>query len=85
MIRTFSVLSLQLKKLRRHNKSAILDLPNANLARGHQAIRGSRGDIMVTARYIDQQGDANHDKRLCATTSNGTDQCQNGSSNFLTP
>ena len=40
MIHTFSVLSLQLKKLRRHNKSAI-DLSNASAARGHKKVRRS--------------------------------------------
>ena len=39
LIHTFSVLSLQLKKLRRHNKSAI-DLSNANLACGDK--RGTK-------------------------------------------
>ena len=29
--------------------------------------------------------DPNRDKKLCDSTSNGTDQYQNGSSNFLTP
>ena len=29
--------------------------------------------------------DPNRDKKLCGSTSNGTDQCQNGSSNLLTP
>ena len=44
------MLSLQLKKLRRHNKSAI-DLSNANPARGHKEVRRSTGHITVTARY----------------------------------
>ena len=42
LIHTFSILSLQLKKLRRHNKSAI-DLSNANPSRGHQELRQSTG------------------------------------------
>ena len=29
--------------------------------------------------------DSNHNKKLCNCTRNGTDQCQNGSSNLLTP
>ena len=37
---------------------------------------------MVTARYSDQQG-SNRDKTFCDSTSNGTDQCQNGSSTLL--
>ena len=42
LIHTFSVLSLQLKKLRRHNKSAI-DLSNANPACDHKEVRRSTG------------------------------------------
>ena len=38
LVHTFSALSLQLKKLRGHNKSAI-DLSNANPARGEQGVR----------------------------------------------
>ena len=83
LIHTFSVLSLQLKKLRWHNKSAI-DLSNANPACGHKEVRRSTGHIMVTTRYSDQR-DPNRDKKLCGSTSNGTDQYQNGSSNLLTP
>ena len=37
---------------------------------------------MVTTRYSDQR-DPNRDKKLCGSTSNGTDQYQNGSSNLL--
>ena len=55
MIHTFSVLSLQLKKLRWHNQSAI-DISNDNPARGHKQVRRSRGYIMVTTRYSNQQG-----------------------------
>ena len=54
LIHTFSVLSLQPKKLRRHNKSAI-DLSNANPACSHKEVRRSTGHIMVTTRYSDQQ------------------------------
>ena len=39
---------------------------------------------MVTTRYSDQQGSKSRQK-LCGSTSNGTDQYQNGSSNLLTP
>ena len=53
--RTFSVLSSYLKKLRRHNKSAI-ELLNVNPARGHKEVRRSRGHIMVTARYSNSRG-----------------------------
>ena len=42
LIDTVSVLSLQLKKLRRHNESAI-DLSNANPARGHKEVRKVNG------------------------------------------
>ena len=73
---TFSVLSLQLKKLRGHNKSAI-DLSNVNPSCGHKEVRRSTGHIMVTTRYSDQQ--------LCGSSSNGTDQYQNGLSNLLPP
>ena len=55
LIHTFSVLSLQLKKLRWHNKSAI-DLSNANRTCGHKEVRRSTVHIMVTTRYSDQQG-----------------------------
>ena len=55
LVHTFSVLSLQLKKLRRHNKS-VIDLSNVNPARGHKEVRRSTGHIMVTARYSNQQG-----------------------------
>ena len=61
LIHTFSVLSLQLKKLRRHNKSAI-DLSNANPACGHKNVRRSTGHIMVTTRYSDQQGSKSRQK-----------------------
>ena len=55
LIHTFSVLSLQLKKLRWHNKSAI-GLSNANpAAYGHKEVLKSTGHIMVTARYSDRQ------------------------------
>ena len=43
---------------------------------------------MVTTRYSDQfflNRDPNRDKKLCGSTSDGTDQYQNGSSNLLTP
>ena len=61
LIHTFSVLSLQLKKLRRRNKSAI-DLSNANPACGHKEVRRSTGHIMVTTRYSDQQGSKSRQK-----------------------
>ena len=61
LIHTFSVLSLQLKKLRRHKKSAI-DLSNANPACGHKEVRRSTGHIMVTTRYSDQQGSKSRQK-----------------------
>ena len=61
LIHTFSVLSLQLKKLRWHNKSA-LDLSNSNPACGHKEVRRSTGHIMVTTRYSDQQGSKSRQK-----------------------
>ena len=61
LIHTFSVLSLQLKKLRGHNKSAI-DLSNANPACGHKEVRRSTGHIMVTTRHSDQQGSKSRQK-----------------------
>ena len=66
LIHTFSVLSLQLKKLRRRNTSAI-DLSNANPASGHKEVRRSTGHIMVTTRYSDHQGSKSRQKvmRLC--------------------
>ena len=39
---------------------------------------------MVTTHYSDRQGSKSRQK-LCCSTSNGTDQYQNGSSNLLTP
>ena len=51
----FSVLSLQLKKLRLYNKSTV-DLSNVDPARGHKEVRRSTAPIMVTARYSKQQG-----------------------------
>ena len=43
-----------MKKLRRHNKSAIY-LSNVNPARGHNEVRRSTGQILVTTRYSDQE------------------------------
>ena len=64
LIRTFSVLSLQVKKLWRHNKSAI-DLSNANPACGHREVRRSTGHIMVTTRYDTQTNrDPDHDNNI---------------------
>ena len=60
-IHTFSVLSLQLKKLRGHNELAI-DLLNAHPACGHKEVRRSTGHIMVTVRYSDQQGSQSRQK-----------------------
>ena len=59
-------------------------LSNANPACGHKEVRRSTGHIMVTTRYSANR-DPNRDKKLCGSTSNGTDQYQNGSSNLLTP
>ena len=46
LIHIFRVLSLQLKKLRWHNQSAI-DLSNANPLRGHKEVPRSTDHIMV--------------------------------------
>ena len=54
LIHTLSVLSAQLKKLRRHNKSAI-DLSNVNPVCGHKEVPRSTGHIVETTRYSDQQ------------------------------
>ena len=54
LIYTFSVLSLQLKKLRWHNRS-VIDLSIANPACGHKEVTRSTGHIMVATRYSDQQ------------------------------
>ena len=63
LIHTFSVLSLQLKKLRWHNKSSAIDLSNVNPACGHKEVRRSTGHIMVTTRYYsDQQGSKSRQK-----------------------
>ena len=61
LIHTFSVLSLQLKKLWRHNKSAI-DLSNVNPACGHKEVRRSTSHILVTTRYSDPQGSKSRQK-----------------------
>ena len=83
LIHIISVMSLQLKKLRRHNKSAI-DLSNANPACGHKEVRRSTGHIMVTIRYSDQQGSKSRQK-LMPLYKQWHHQCQNGSSNLLAP
>ena len=67
LIHTFSVLSLQLRKLRQYNseglgafwfffKQASHDLSNANPGSGHKEVPRSTGHIVVTTRYSDQQG-----------------------------
>ena len=54
LIHRFSVLSLQLNKLRWHNESAI-DLSNINPARGYKEVRRSTSHVIVTTRYSSQQ------------------------------
>ena len=61
LIHTSSVSSLQLKNLRRHNKSAI-DLSNTNSACGHKEVRRSTGHIVVTTRYSDHKGPKSRQK-----------------------
>ena len=54
MIHTFSVLSLQLKKLRCHNKS-VIDLSNVSPARGHKEARRPTGlvpHLLLPPLYI---------------------------------
>ena len=82
LIHTFSVLSLQLKKLRQHNKSAI-DLSNANPACRHKKVRRSTGHIMVTTRYSDQQGSKSRQK-VMRLYKQWHRPISNGSSNLLT-
>ena len=67
MIHTFSVLSLQLKKLRGHNKSTIYLSNNVNPACGHKNVPSSTGHIVVTTRYSDLQGSKSRQTfvRLC--------------------
>ena len=55
LIHTFSILSMQVKKLRRHNKSAI-DLSNANPGRGHQKLRQSTGHINGESPLLNPTG-----------------------------
>ena len=55
LIHTFSVLSVQLKKLLRHNKSAI-DLSNADPGCGRKKLPRSTGPIVMITRYSGQQG-----------------------------
>ena len=54
-IHTYSILFLQLKKLRRHNKSAI-DLSNGNPGRGHQELRQSTGHINGESPLLNPTG-----------------------------
>ena len=44
-----------------HNKSFI-DLSNANPACGHEEVQRSTGHIIVTTRYLDQQGSKSRQK-----------------------
>ena len=58
-------LSLQLNKLGRRNKSAIIDLSNANPTCGHiDVLRRTTGHIVVTARHSSEHRDPNRDKTL---------------------
>ena len=77
LIHTFSVLFLQLKKLRWANKSAI-DLSNANPACLHKEVPRSTGHIVVTTRYSDQfylNRDPNRDKRTRVIKKVSKDSC----------
>ena len=56
----------------------------ANPLRGHKEVPRSTGHNLLTTRYSDQQGSKSR-QNVCDSTSNGTDQYQNGSSNLLTP
>ena len=84
LIHTFSVLSLQLNKIRQHNKSAI-DLSHANPACGHKEVGRSTGHlIMVTTRYSDQQGSKSRQK-VMRLYRQWHRPIHNASSNLLTP
>ena len=63
LIHTFSVLSLQLKKLRWYNKS-VIDLSNANPACGHKEVPRSTGHIIVKTCSSDQQGSKPRQKAM---------------------
>ena len=56
----------------------------ANPLHGHKEVPRSTGHNLLTTRYSDQQGSKSR-QNVCDSTSNGTDQYQNGSSNLLTP
>ena len=66
-IHTFSILLLQLKKLRSHNKSAI-DLSNANPCRGHQELRQSTGHINCESPLLKPTGTQLATKSMLGTT-----------------
>ena len=70
LIHTFSILSLQLKKLRWHNKSAI-DLSNANPGRGHQELRQSTRHINCEGLLLKPTGIQFATKSRLGTTTNG--------------
>ena len=61
LIHTFSVLYLQLKKLRRYNKS-VINLSNANPDRGHQELRRSTGHINGESPLLKTSRDSMRDK-----------------------
>ena len=72
-------LSLQLKKLNANTTSQ----SNTNPAFGHKEVPRPTGHIVVTTRYSEtmvatkkamQQGSKSRQKKLCDSTSNGTDQ-----------
>ena len=57
----------------------------ANPARGHNEVPRSMGHIMATTRYSEDQEGSKSRQKVCDSTSNDTDQYQNGSSNLRTP
>ena len=81
-----NVLSLQLKKLRWHNKS-VIDLSNASPAScGHKEVPSQGQRIASWWQPATQTNrDPNRDKKLCDSASNGTEQYQTDLSNLLTP
>ena len=64
---TFTILSLQLKKLRRHNKSAV-DLSNANPGRGHQELRQSTRHINGESPLLNPTGIQSVTKSMLRTS-----------------
>ena len=67
LIHIFNTLSLQLTKLRWHNKP-VIDLSNANLGRGHQELRRSTGHINGEGPLLESTGIQFATKSMLGTT-----------------